>query len=156
MLMEATDKMTAKFGLRRIALLSVSLVATVSFTACSNATTEDGATNDAATVDDIQGSVLKRITLTKEAADRIDLKTELVKKGSTGLEIPYGAVLYDPDGKTWAFANVKGLTFERKAITVAKIVGNTASLTEGPAEGTKVVTLGAVQLYGAEIGVGDE
>ena len=154
--MEVTDKMTTKFGLRRMVLLSVSLVASVSFTACSSAKTEDDATNGAAAVEDIQGSALKRVTLTKEAADRIDLKTELVKRGPAGLEIPYGAVLYDPDGKTWAFANVKGLTFERKAITVAKIVGNTASLTKGPAEGTKVVTLGAVQLYGAEIGVGDE
>ena len=78
------------------------------------------------------------------------------QSGPSGLQIPYGAVLYDPDGKTWAFVNVKGLSFERKSITVANIVGEVASLTQGPAVGAKVVTLGAAQLYGAEIGVGDE
>lgn len=154
--METTEKMTRKFSLRNKLFTRLVIVGVISLSGCSSSAGEDDATNDAAQIQDIQGSPLKRVTLTKEAADRIDLKTEDVKMGPSGLEIPYGAVLYDPYGKTWAFVNIKGLSFERKSITVAKIVGDVASLTEGPDEGTKVVTLGATQLYGAEIGVGDE
>ncbi len=132
------------------------IVGLLSLTGCRSTAGEEDATNGAAEVEDIQGSLLQRVTLTKEAAERIDLKTEETKMGPSGLEIPYGAVLYDPDGKTWAYVNIKGLSFERKSITVEKIVGDVATLTEGPDEGTKVVTLGATQLYGAEIGVGDE
>ncbi len=156
MIMETTEKMTRKFSLKRKRILCVLIVGLVSLSACSDTASEDAGGDPAAEVEDIQGSELKRVTLTKEAADRIDLKTEKVKKVSAGLEIPYGAVLYDPDGTTWAFVKVKGLSFERKSITVANIVGNVASLTKGPDEGAEVVTLGAAQLYGAEIGVGDE
>ncbi len=155
-IMETTMKMTRKFSLRNMLFMRVLIVGVISLAGCSSSAGEDDATKDAAKIEDIQGSPLKRVTLTKEAAARIDLKTEDVKIGPSGLEIPYGAVLYDPDGKTWAFVNVKGLSFQRTAITVEKIVGDVASLTKGPDEGTKVVTLGATQLYGAEIGVGDE
>lgn len=154
--METTQKMAKTFVVRKKLFIPVLMVGLLSLSGCSSSAGEDDATNGAAEVEEIQGSQLKRVTLTKEAADRIDLKTEGVKMGPSGLEIPYGAVLYDPDGKTWAFVNTKGLSFERKSITVEKIVGDVATLTEGPDEGTKVVTLGATQLYGAEIGVGDE
>lgn len=154
--METTEKMNRKINRQTKRLLSVLIVGLISLSACASSAGEEEGANGAAEVEEIPGSELQRVTLTKEAAARIDLKTEKVKKGPEGLEIPYGAVLYDPNGKTWAFANVKGLTFERKSIIVAKIVGDVASLTKGPDEGTDVVTLGAAQLYGAEIGVGDE
>lgn len=154
--METTSKTTGKFIRRNKLFQRLLVVGLLSLSGCRSTAGEDDATNGAAEVEDIQGSQLQRVTLTQEAADRIDLKTEETKIGPSGLEIPYGAVLYDPDGKTWAFVNTKGLSFERKSITVEKIVGDVATLTEGPDEGTKVVTLGATQLYGAEIGVGDE
>jgi hypothetical protein len=141
---------------RKVWLLGVLTIAVLPLIGCADRGEEAESGNGAATVESIAGSPLSRVTITEEAAKRIDLKTEKVKQGPTGIEIPYGAVLYDPDGKTWTFVNVNGLTFQRTSIAVNNIVGDVASLASGPSVGAAVVTLGAAQLYGAEIGVGDE
>ena len=44
----------------------------------------------------------------------------------------------------------------RTAINVINIIGDTAVLSTGPPVGADVVTLGATELYGVEIGVGGE
>jgi hypothetical protein len=62
-------------------------------------------------------------------------------------------VLYEPDGKTWAYVSPKPLTFVRQAIVVDRIDGNQAVLSSGPALGTKVATVGVAELYGAESGI---
>ncbi len=67
--------------------------------------------------------------------------------------IPYAAVLYDPQGKTWTYTNPGPLTFVREPITVDRIEGDKAFLSDGPAPGTLVVTVGAAELFGAETGV---
>ena len=41
--------------------------------------------------------------------------------------------------------------FERQRIEVEGIVGDLAMITDGPPVGTKVVTVGAPLLYGAEV-----
>ena len=77
-------------------------------------------------------------------------------RDAAGTQIPYGAVLYDPSGDTWAFVNVEGRSFVRQPITVDHIEGDNAFLKEGPAVGAKVVTVGGAEIYGAELGVGDD
>ena len=46
------------------------------------------------------------------------------------------------------------LVYLRAEITIDEITGETAVLSAGPPIGTSVVTTGAAELYGAEIGVG--
>ena len=46
------------------------------------------------------------------------------------------------------------LTFVRHRVVIDKIDRGLAVLQDGPAVGTKVVTVGAAELYGAESGVG--
>ena len=48
------------------------------------------------------------------------------------LVIPYAAVVYDADGKTWVYTSPKPLTFVRSPITVARIAGDKAFLSAGP------------------------
>ena len=105
-----------------------------------------------------KGTELGRVTLTSDAARRLDIQMEPVvaNGGGEGTRIPYGAVLYDPEGNTWAFVNVNALTFLRAPINVDHIDGDVAFLSDGPPVGTQVVKVGAAELYGAEIGVGDE
>ncbi len=67
--------------------------------------------------------------------------------------VPYSSVLYDVRGNTWVYINPKPLVFVRHAITVDFIEGDNAVLTDGPAIGTKVVSVGAPELYGAETGI---
>jgi hypothetical protein len=62
-------------------------------------------------------------------------------------------VLYDADGKTFAYTNPKRLVYVRAPITVADIKGNSALLSSGPPVGTTIVTVGAPELYGTEFGV---
>jgi hypothetical protein len=145
----------ARHAGRRAAVL---IVVGLSLAACADkATTEEGG-GGAAKVEAVKGTDLSNVTLTKDAARRLDIQTEPVTAtgGGAGTQIPYGAVLYDPKGETWAFVNVKALTYVRAPITVDHIDGDVAFLTDGPPTGTKVVKVGAPELYGAEIGVGDE
>ena len=97
-----------------------------------------------------QGS--NQITLTADAAKRIDLKTAEVESDGGDTVIPYAAVLYDPDGATWTYTSPKPLEYVRADITVKSIDGQRAILTKGPAPGTAVVTLGATELWGVEYG----
>ena len=70
--------------------------------------------------------------------------------------IPLAAVLYDKDGKTWTYTTSEPLTFVPQEVVIARIDGDTAILTSGPAPGTEVVTVGAAELLGAEYGVPGE
>ena len=71
-----------------------------------------------------------------------------------GKVIPYSAVLYSPTGETWAYVSSEPMTFTRRAIVIDRIDGNKAFLSEGPAAGAKVATVGVAELYGAELGLG--
>ena len=140
----------------RSGLAALVVVAALTLSACGNAAAEKDGEPAAAKVEAIPGTGFSRVTLAAEAAKRIDLKTAKVRAAGSGTEIPYAAVIYSPDGKAWTFIRESGLAFVRKAISVAEIHGEVATLTSGPAVGTDVVTVGAAEVYGAEIGVGDE
>ncbi len=81
------------------------------------------------------------------------MRVELQVAGSDEKQkvVPYGSVYYDAKGAPWVYVNGTPLTFERKRIGVERIVGDVAVLSEGPAVGTPIVTVGAAMLYGAEI-----
>lgn len=98
---------------------------------------------------------LHRITLTKKAAERLDIKTAKVdlEPGGT-LVAPYSAVLYDTKGQTWVYTNPQPLVYLRHPIVVDSISGQRVLLKAGPPAGTVVVTVGVAELYGAESGVG--
>jgi hypothetical protein len=75
-----------------------------------------------------------------------------VRRVGPAVVIPYSAVLYDPDGSTWTFTSPHPLVFVRRPILVARIVGDRVFLTRGPAPGTRVVTVGATEIWGVEYG----
>ncbi len=111
-----------------------------------------------ANVEQISGSTLKKITLAEKASQRLGVKTAAVVTttvdGQQLLTVPYAAMLYDPAGKTWVYTNPQPLVFVRHEITVLRIVKDTVLLSAGPAVGTQVVTVGVIELYGTEVGVG--
>jgi hypothetical protein len=85
------------------------------------------------------------------------LRVELVfSGGGEQLTIPYSAVIYGVEGGVWAYTSAGPLTFVRAPITVASIQGNTAVLSEGPAPGTEVVTVGGEELLGTEFAIEGE
>ncbi len=86
--------------------------------------------------------------LTKGQRVRVELP--LVESGPPRKSVPYAAVLYDTKGDIWVYTNPAPLTFMRHKIRIESIEGDVAILTEGPANGTQVVTVGTMLLYGAE------
>jgi hypothetical protein len=64
-------------------------------------------------------------------------------------------VLYDEQGDTWTFTSPQPLTYVRQKISLDYIQGGKALLVDGPPAGTTVVTVGAPELLGAELGVGE-
>lgn len=101
-----------------------------------------------------EGDGIHRITLSEEAARRLRLEFAHAKKQGDQMTLPYTTLLYDPNGKEWVYVSLSPTTFKRAALKVTSIDGETVHYTEGPAEGTKIVTWGAVQLSGIEYGIG--
>src|SRR3954468_23585471 len=132
----------------------VVLVAALVLAGCGGETREREDA-DAAVVAPIKGSPLKQVTLSPDAMRRLDIRVAPVSSGAGTLQVPYGAVLYDPQGAAWAFVARAPRVFVRPAITVARVDGNTAVLSAGPTAGTNVVIVGSAQLCGAETGLGD-
>jgi len=133
------------------ALMSLALVGAV-LGGCNQATTS--APKEEAIHMDEQASGLKQLTLSAKAAERLGVETAPVAGSGSALSVPYAAVIYDAQGDTWSYVNTEPLVFLRSQITVEEIDGSTAVLSAGPEVGTSVVTTGAAELYGAEIGVG--
>lgn len=96
------------------------------------------------------------VRLTPRAAERLDIQTTTVQAGEGEQRlIPYSAVVYMPDGSSWTYVKSTGLEFVRGSINVEAVRGDTAILSEGPAPGTEVVTVGVSELWGVEGGVGE-
>jgi hypothetical protein len=108
-----------------------------------------------ARIEPIQGTSLRRITLTERAAQRLDIQTAEVAQDPAGERaVPYAAVFYDLSGSAWVYTNPELRSFVRHRISVARVDGDTARLKDGPPAGTRVVTVGVAELYGAEKGIG--
>ena len=111
-----------------------------------------------AKVEPIEHTELNRVTLTAKAAQRLDIKTDSVREsqvtrsGHSELRkvIPYAAVLYDATGGVWVYTNPEPLVYVRQRIAVDYIEGVVAVLSDGPAPGVKVVTVGGSLLFGTE------
>lgn len=83
--------------------------------------------------------------------ERVRVELPLEDTDQTRTVVPYSAVYYDGHGKPWVYVNSATLTYERQPIEIERIEGNLAVLTASPPLGTKVVTVGAPLLYGAEV-----
>lgn len=143
-----------------LCVAAVLIAAVLPLAACQGGEDEAAAgAEEPAKVEPVEGSEgLYRITLTAEAAERLDVQTAAVRAVGDGAGqrtvIPYSAVLYEPDGETWAYTSPESLTFVRAPIVVETIDGDRAVLSEGPPLGTMVVTVGVAELFGAENGIG--
>lgn len=107
----------------------------------------------AATVRPDPGGGPALLQLTEESVARLGLRTEEVTAVGDALSIPYAAVIYAPDGTSWAFVEVDDDVFQRRPITVDAIEGDVVRLSDGPDPGTAVVTVAAAELVGVEAGI---
>ena len=140
---------------RRAACAGLVLIAgLVSLSACSEASSgydyETASHHVPAKLEPIKGTDVQRVIFDAEAAERVGLKTAPIRQNGQEIVVPYGAVIYDADGNTYAYTSPKPLTFVRWEIDVDRVVGDSAMLSDGPPVGTEVVTVGAAEVYGTE------
>jgi hypothetical protein len=137
----------------RIPLAVVVLIGVAALVVAGCGGSGEEAAIEPATVEAVAGTDLSRVILTSKAAERLDIQTAQVRsKAGKRTVIPYSAVLYDPNGKTWTYTSPKHLVFLRQNIDVDRIDGDTAILSAGPPPGTTVVTVGAPEIWGVEYG----
>ena len=135
---------------RWIVAILILIIVGLQLSACSSTPAKDVSEYDSsnpATVERIGQTGLSRVILTTEAAKRVGIQTVQVNDPKV---VPYAAVFYDPRGATWVYTNPAPLTFIRQSISVSSINGDQALLSAAIPTGTKVVTVGAPELYGTE------
>ena len=66
--------------------------------------------------------------------------------------VPWSAVMHDINGGTWVYENTAEHTYVRRRVQVRYVVDDLAVLESGPQTGAKIVTAGAVELFGTEMG----
>lgn len=139
------------------AVATVAVVAIVLASAGSGGA-EGGSEAPPSTVTPIKGTDLNQVTLSADAARRLGIRTARVPAGGAGGRevIPYAAVLYDADGRTFTYTSPKPHVFVRHPIAVVRIDGARAILSSGPPAGTEVVTVGSQELYGTEYEVEED
>jgi hypothetical protein len=142
-------------------ILALLVAACLPLAACQKNQVAEEADESPAKVEHINGEDgPARITLDKEAAERIDLQTAAIEEtNANGVKqktMPYAALLIDKQGDSWAYVNTDEETYMREKLKVDRVVGDSVVLAEGPKAGTKVVTTGAAELYGSEEKIEEE
>lgn len=94
-----------------------------------------------------------RVILTEEAVDRVALQTTEVKALGEDLTVDHAALVFDKAGKPWVFSVVGPRTYVRATVAIKEVQDNVVTLSAGPPAGTQVVTVGAIELWGAELGI---
>jgi hypothetical protein len=129
----------------------------VSLSACGEASSgydyETASHHVPAKLEPIKGTDVQRVVFDAEAAKRVGLKTAPIRQNGQGTVIPYDAVIYGADGKTYAYKAPEPLTYVRQEIDIDHVAGDSVMLSGGPPAGTEVVTVGAAEVYGTEFEV---
>ncbi|TCN37657.1 hypothetical protein EV644_11179 [Kribbella orskensis] len=116
-----------------------------------------------ATIEKIDdGGAHSRLTLAARAAERLGIVTTairaadpaVVKRLPAATVVPYSALLYDAAGKTYVYTNPESTVYVREQVTVDSIDRDAVILSASPRSGTAVVSVGAIELYGLEFGIG--
>lgn len=143
--------------LRVLCAMSISSLVLVG---CGRSGPEVAHADEPAHVEHIDGTDLSRVTLTEKAIERIDLQTaevtaRVMSRSSEPVPcVPYSALIYDPDGRTWVYTSDQPRSFVRAEVVVDYIEGDLAVLASGPEVGTVVASVGVAELYGTEFEVG--
>jgi hypothetical protein len=137
--------------MKRSLLGTAVLVAALILSACGGSVSDEYVIEEKPyTLEPIEGEDVLRVTLTESAVKRIGIETVPVEERGSRLVVPYDAVYLDAHGGFWVYTNPEPLVFVRAPIDIVHETSNRAFLADGPPAGTRVVTVGAPELYGSE------
>ena len=105
----------------------------MSLSACKEVEEESAAGYEPAKLEPIKGKSedFQRVTFTKEGAARVDLQTGTVSRSGGHKVIPYEALIYNDEAKTFVYTSPKPLSYERVPVTVDRIDGRACVAVEG-------------------------
>lgn len=146
--------MTVAANGRGGATLLAGLLLALAVSACGEAPSDEHVIDEPVHIEPIDGADVAHVTLTAGAARRLDITTAPVEQAGEMTTVPNGAVIVDEHGGFWVYTNPGEHAFLRASIEIDHEDDELAYLTDGPPVGTRVVTLGAAELYGAERGIG--
>jgi hypothetical protein len=105
----------------------------------------------------VHGNAAGKIVLTAAGAQHLGLETATVRSvaapAAAKTMIPVASVVYAPSGQTYAFIREGPLTFAEVPITIDHIDRDSVYVVKGPRAGSRVVTVGAEELFGVQTGV---
>jgi hypothetical protein len=131
------------------------VVAGLPLSPCKEVETETATAYEPATLTPVKGRAddVKLVTFTKEGAARIDLQTAKVRRSEGHKVLPYAALIYDDEAKTFVYTSPKPMSFLREPVEVDRVAEDRVVLSNGPPVGTTVVTVGATEVYGTELDI---
>ena len=99
------------------------IVALLPLAACRGTSDEEEAGgNEPARVEPVEGTDVSRVILTAKAAERLGIRTATVQNGEGRhaelTVMPYSALVYDTNGRAWAYTSPAQLTFVRSRLTI--------------------------------------
>ena len=134
---------------------AVLIIGALPLSGCTEVEETSSAGYEPAKLEPVKGNgEVQRVSFTPEGARRIGLQTAPVRSSGPRKVVPYAALIYDAKGKTYVYTSPRPLTFVREQVEVDRIGGRRVLLSDGPAAGTVVVTVGATEVYGTEYEVG--
>ena len=142
---------SSRCRLRALAAGLAVLLGALPTSACTSAEEASTGGYQPATLEPVDGTDLRMVTLTEEGARRTGLRRVTIRRSGPHLVVPYAALIYDGEGTAYVYTSPQPLTFLRAEVEVDRIDGDQALLTDGPRAGGDVVTVGAAEVYGAEL-----
>ena len=139
--------------LRKMVLACVLAIAVATSAGCAEIESVTAEPYEPAALESTGPDQPARVILTEEAVDRVALQTTEVKALGKDLTVDHAALVFDKAGKPWVFTVVGPRTYVRSAVTIKEARDNVVALSAGPPAGTQVVTVGAIELWGAELGI---
>lgn len=139
---------------RRRWTVAVPICAILFLPGCRDVATEEvEVAYEPATVEEIKGSDLSLVELTEDAARRIGLDTVPTTGRGGRTVVPESAIWVDVNGDEWVYTNPEALVFVRAQVVVTRYDDGLAYLSDGPAPGTEVASVGVAELIGSEFGI---
>jgi len=138
---------------RRVVAGLSCLVAAPLLLGCSEVEPESREVYEPATVHEVAGSEAADVVLTPRGAEEVGLRLATSRRAGTYTAAPYAALVYDGDGVPWVYVSRAPLAFRRVRVAVARVDGGQVLIASGLEPGARVVTVGAAELYGTELGI---
>lgn len=85
--------------------------------------------------------------------ERVEVRLAFASQGPA-IVLPHSAVVYDIHGASWVYEELESDVYVRRRLEIDFVRGDDVVARSGPADGARIVTEGAAELFGAEFGIG--